>query len=63
MAWSPDSKVLAFVRSDESEVPEYSMQVYGDGLYPGYYNFKYPKAGEKNSTVSVMAYNVESKDT
>ena len=63
MAWSPDSKILAFVRSDESEVPEYSMQIYGDGLYPGYYNFKYPKAGEKNSTVSVMAYNVESKDT
>ncbi len=63
MAWSPDSKVLAFVRSDETEVPEYSMQIYGKGLYPGYYKFKYPKAGEKNSKVSVMAYNISSKDT
>ena len=63
MSWSPDSKILAFVRSDETEVPEYSMQMYGNGLYPGYYKFKYPKAGEKNSKVSVMAYNVSSKDT
>ena len=62
MAWSPDSKYLAFVRSDESEVPEYRMQVYGDGLYPGFYNFKYPKPGEKNSTVTVHAYSVENKD-
>ena len=34
MAWSPDSEYLAFVRFDESEVPEYSMQMYGEGLYP-----------------------------
>ena len=63
MAWSPDSEILAFVRSDESEVPRYSMQVYGDGLYPGYYDYKYPKAGERNSTVTVRAYNVATKDT
>lgn len=63
LAWSPDSEYLTFVRSDESEVPEYSMQVYGDGLYPSYYNFKYPKAGERNSTVSVHAYNVQTRDT
>ena len=49
MAWSPNSEQLAFVRFDESEVPEYSMQMFGEGLYPGYYNYKYPKAGEKNS--------------
>lgn len=63
MAWSPNSECLAFVRFDESEVPEYSMQMYGDGLYPGYYNYKYPKAGEKNSTVTVHAYDVMTKDT
>ncbi len=63
MAWSPDSKFLAFVRSDESEVPEYSMQIYGDGYYPSYYKFKYPKAGERNSTVSVHAYNIQTRDT
>ena len=63
MAWSPDSEILAFVRSDESEVPEFSMQMYGDGTYPSYYKYKYPNAGERNSTVSVMAYNLSSKDT
>lgn len=63
MAWSPDSECLAYVRTDETEVPEYSMQVYGDGLYPSYYNFKYPKAGQKNSTVSVKAYSVQTRDT
>ncbi len=63
MAWSPDNEILAFVRSDESEVPQFSMQKYGNGTYPTYYNYKYPNAGEKNSTVSVMAYNVSSKDT
>lgn len=63
MAWSPDSETLAFVRFDESEVPEYSMQMYGKGLYPDYYNYKYPKAGQKNSVVTLQAYNVASKDT
>lgn len=62
MAWSPESDYLAYVRFDESEVPEYSMQVYGEGLYPGYYNFKYPKAGEKNSKVTLHSYSVETKD-
>ena len=63
MAWSPDSEYLTYVRTDETEVPEYSMQVYGEGLYPSYYNFKYPKAGQKNSTVSVKAYSVQTRDT
>lgn len=63
MAWSPDSETLAFVRFDESEVPEYSMLVYGEDLYPGFYNYKYPKAGQKNSVISLHAYNVASKDT
>ena len=63
MAWSPDSEYLAFVRFDESEVPEYAMQMYGDGVYPGFYKYKYPKAGEKNSKVSVHAYSVATRDT
>lgn len=49
--------------SDESEVPEYSMQMFGEGLYPGYYNYKYPKAGEKNSKVTLHSYDVTTKDT
>lgn len=63
MAWSPDSEYLAFVRSDESEVPQYSMQMFGEGLYPGYYQYKYPKAGEKNSKVTLHSYSVATKDT
>lgn len=62
MSWSSDNAYLAYVRFDESEVPEYSMQLYGDGVYPGYYNYKYPKAGERNSTVTLYSYNVETKD-
>ena len=62
MAWSPDSEYLTYVRFDESEVPEYSMQMWGNGLYPGYYNFKYPKAGENNSKVTVHSYSVATKD-
>ncbi|MDR1623864.1 MAG: S9 family peptidase [Tannerellaceae bacterium] len=62
MAWSPDSEVLAFVRFDETNVPQMSMQIYGDDLYPGYYNFKYPKAGEPNSNVSLHSYIVDTRE-
>jgi dipeptidyl-peptidase 4 len=62
--WSPDSKLLAFVRFDESKVPEYSYIQYKDNssdkdkltLYPSIVEFKYPKAGENNSKVSVCVY-------
>lgn len=61
-AWSPDSKHLAYYRFDESKVSEYSMPVYG-GLYPKMETFKYPKAGEANSVVSIRMYQVENKTT
>lgn len=50
--WSPDGKRIAFIRFDESDVPEFNMQTWGP-LYPLDYKFKYPKAGEKNSIVSL----------
>ena len=50
--WSPDGKKIAFIRFDESNVPEFNMQTWGP-LYPEDYKFKYPKAGEKNSIVSL----------
>ncbi|GHT28958.1 peptidase S9 [Bacteroidia bacterium] len=62
MSWSADSKFLAFVKSDETEVPSYSFQTFDGSLYPGYYAYKYPKPGEKNSTVGAYAYNVDTKD-
>ena len=60
--WSPDSKQIAFYTFDESQVPEYDMQEWGS-LYPKEYRFKYPKAGEKNSLVSVSTYDVASART
>ena len=58
MTWSEDNNYLAFVRTDESEVDEYSMPIYGTGQYPSAYTYKYPKAGTPNSKVSVHIYNV-----
>ncbi|KGN75366.1 peptidase S9 [Porphyromonas gulae] len=63
MSWSADNAFLAFVRSDESAVPEYRMPMYEDKLYPEDYAYKYPKAGEKNSTVSLHLYNVADRNT
>ncbi len=60
--WSPDSKRIGFYRFDESEVPEFQMAMYGD-LYPEQYSFKYPKAGEKNSDVSIHIYDLNNKKT
>jgi dipeptidyl-peptidase-4 len=60
--WSPDSKQIAYYTFDESQVPEYDMQEWGE-LYPKENRFKYPKAGEKNSVVSVSSYDVASART
>lgn len=58
--WSPDSRKLAFISFDESEVKEYNMQVWPSGaLYPTDYRYKYPKAGEDNAKVSVTIYHLE----
>jgi dipeptidyl-peptidase 4 len=57
-AWSPDSKKLAFYRFDESGVREFSLTMYKD-LYPNEVKFKYPKAGEANSVVSILCYDLE----
>lgn len=60
--WSPDSKNIFFYRFDERAVPEFVMPIY-DGLYPTNFTFKYPKAGEKNATVTLHLYNLEGKTT
>jgi len=56
--WSTDSKKVAFIRFDESQVPEFSMSIFAKDLYPKIETFKYPKAGEKNSVVSLHIYDV-----
>jgi dipeptidyl-peptidase-4 len=62
MSWSADNNFLAFVKTDESEVQTFSFQRFDGSLYPGWHAFKYPKAGETNSTVGVHVYNVETRD-
>ncbi|KAB1068944.1 S9 family peptidase [Tamlana haliotis] len=59
--WNVDSDKIAFIKFDESEVPEFSMDVYGKTLYPQQQVFKYPKAGEANSKVSLHLYDLESE--
>ena len=59
--WSTDGKHLAFIRFDESLVPNFSMDLYQKDLYPTAQTFKYPKAGEKNAAVSLHIYSLNTK--
>lgn len=69
--WAPDGSAIAFIRFDESAVPVYDMQLF-KGLapaieenlaYPSFYSYKYPKAGEANSAVSVHVYDINDRVT
>ncbi|WP_299529503.1 S9 family peptidase [Ulvibacterium sp.] len=62
-AWNTNGTKIAFLRFDETRVPEFSMDVYGEGLYPWPYVFKYPKAGEENAEVTLHMFDVASKNT
>lgn len=61
--WSMNGDKLAYIKFDETEVPEYTMDVYGNNLYPSAETFKYPKAGENNSKVSLQLYDLGSEKT
>ncbi len=61
--WSPDGKKIAFIRFNESEVPEFTITRYTDDLYPQYETFKYPKVGEKNAEVSAHIYYLKNSKT
>lgn len=63
MAWSPNICIEYSGTSDSSKRTKASCSLFGEGLYPGYYNYKYPKAGEKNSKVTLHSYDVTTKDT
>ncbi|MEH6535161.1 MAG: S9 family peptidase [Psychroserpens sp.] len=57
--WNSDSNQIAFIRFDETNVPEFSMDIYGQKLYQTQQVFKYPKAGEKNSMVSLHIFDLD----
>lgn len=71
LEFSPDSKMLAYIRFDETNVPSYSFPVFAGEQphisayekYPGEYTYKYPKTGEVNSKVSVQTFDIKSKVT
>jgi len=69
--WSPDSRKIAWCRFDESNVRTFAMSMF-KGLrpelkeyatYPGVREWKYPKAGEDNSIVTVHVYDLETRQT
>ena len=71
MAWSPDNLMLCFVKSNETDVPSYSLPLYEGtcnpypqyAQYPGSLTYKYPVAGQTNSTVTLNSYDVETRKT
>ncbi|TKD60973.1 S9 family peptidase [Flavobacterium sp. ASW18X] len=60
--WNSNGTKIAFLKFDESEVPHFSMDVYGQNLYPYQHEFKYPKAGEANAKVSLHMIDVASAE-
>ncbi|MDE5942124.1 MAG: DPP IV N-terminal domain-containing protein, partial [Muribaculaceae bacterium] len=69
MSWSSDCSTLCYLRFDESKVPTFTFSLYEGwceprsefALYPGAFSYKYPVAGEPNSTVSVHSYDVDNR--
>ncbi len=60
-AFSPDSKQLAFVRLNETQVPTFSWQEFLGYPYPPEESLRYPKAGTPNAQVSVCVYDIQNK--
>lgn len=71
LAFNADGTMLCWIKFDESQVKTYSLQLYKGmdpakeqyEVYPGDYSYKYPKAGEDNSKVSVWSYDIKSRKT
>ncbi|MBQ9671306.1 MAG: S9 family peptidase [Prevotella sp.] len=71
MVFTADSRQIVWVRYDESKVKEYAMPMFKglnpareeNAVYPGAYKYKYPKAGEDNSQVKLMSFDIKSHQT
>ena len=62
-AFSPNSEEIAYLKFDESLVKEFEMMRYDNTLYNAAYRFKYPKAGDDNSIVTLHVYNLATRET
>ena len=68
LTFNADGTMICWLRYDESKVKTYSLEMYKGmkpakeeyDTYPGFYSYKYPKAGEDNSTVSAWSYDIKS---
>ncbi|TVY75738.1 putative dipeptidyl-aminopeptidase B [Lachnellula suecica] len=67
--WAEDGKYIAFLRTNESAVPEYPIQYFvsrpsgikpkpGEENYPEVRQIKYPKAGAPNPLVDLLFYDI-----
>ena len=71
LCFTADSRMLCWIKYDERKVKEYSLQLFmgshptmkANEVYPGTYTYKYPKAGENNSIVSVWSYEIQTHKT
>lgn len=69
--FNADGTQLCWIRFDESRVKQYELQLFQGmkpqrkeyATYPGTYSYKYPKAGENNSKVTVWSYDINSRQT
>jgi dipeptidyl-peptidase-4 len=61
MWWSPDGRKLAYYRFDESQVPDYFLQLDQTKLYSRMDVEAYPKSGAPNPLVDLFVYDVASK--
>ena len=62
-AFSNDGREIAYLKFDESRVKEFEMMRFDNTLYNKAYSFKYPKAGDDNSIVTLHVYNIETRQT
>lgn len=71
--WSRDGKYVAYLRTNESAVPEYPVQYFvsrpsgnspptDQSHYPDTRRIKYPKAGAPNPTVDLQFYDLDKKE-
>ncbi|RLV91636.1 Dipeptidyl aminopeptidase B [Spathaspora sp. JA1] len=62
--WSPNGNKFTFLRSNNTQVPEFTIPYYtheGNQDYPEISKVKYPKAGYPNPIVDVLTYDLTSE--